>query len=686
MKNHRGKRSGSIMQTLLAGFFVPVILIIVLGVVCYNTASSGIMSKYRTSAVSTVSAVGSYGDLMCRAVSNKALELVTNGSVGDYYSKYYKRNDSQSAESYREAAALLRNALATNSTMYSCSVIPAGGSYATTLSGTMSDNPGEDFFASPEGAFFAADAGAQNQWCGYHTYLDENLNSDPSKYGLAFFQRISHGDSVLVMDISMDAIRDMLEQMDFGEGSIRAVISPDGRETALRQGEEELLADTWFSGESFYEETKDAPEPGYRNVTIGGESYLYVYSSMGAKGVMVCALIPKNHLLSQVMTIKYVTIAIVILAVIASLLIGMYISAGISRTVRSMTAGLSRVAEGDFSASFHTKRRDEFQTLTQSLNSMLQSMRELMRNMKQFSSKVNDMAGNVQTKTLTVNDSIEHVSTAMGEVSKGVQSQAQDTEKSNEKMIDFSGSINMVTDRTSDMGSVADRAIDAVGQGKAIVEELNRKSNHTVELTANLVDDIRAVQENSQEITNFVAIISSIADQTNLLSLNASIEAARAGEAGRGFSVVAEEIRKLADQSNESASQIQHIVEHIVATTDQTTASAQKTEAMVNEQARALEQTSEVFTLIQESVGELVEDIKSITDHLTQILAEKDVVEASIMNISAASEEVAASTEEVNTSMGAQVSAVQSLKQEAELLSRDAEELNAAMERFRIEN
>ena len=692
LKSLKGSMKGtkeskrSIMVTLLAGFLVPVVMMIALGVVSYNMASSGILTKYKESAISTVSAVGNYCDLVCDTISSKALELVTNSDVGDYYDKYYKKQDSKGMEAFRNAKSIVSNTRSTNKYMYSFSIIPENGSYLTTLTGSMSENLYEDYQNTSEGQYFVENPNQRNMWFGYHSYLDSTMNnSSPDKYAMAFYQKTKKSGSMLVMDIKMETAMEMLEQMDFGQNSIRALVSPDGREVVSIKGkEEESVEETYFVGNSFYEDTKSAEEAGSMDVKLNGKKYVYIYSPVGNTGVMICALIPRSNLLGQVGTIKYITIIMVILAAGAALAIGMLISMGISKTVKSMTKGLSKVADGDLTNDFSTKRQDEFMILTSGLNSMLESMRTLMQDMKQFGTKVSALSVDVSEKTMEVSSSMDDISMAMGEVAKGVQCQAEDTENSNEKMISLSENINDVTDKTSSMGSAADKAIDAVERGKVIVQNLSDKSDTTVSLTQILVRDIDEVQRSSEEIKNFVDVINSIAGQTNLLSLNASIEAARAGEAGRGFAVVAEEIRKLADQSKESGDKIREIVEMIGSTTDKTTASAKEAVDMVNEQAKALTQTVEVFGMIQNCVEELVEGIRTITLRLEKTVEEKEAVQNSIQNISAVSEEVAASTQEVTATLGEQAHVVQNLKEEVEKLEEDAKKLNASIDRFKI--
>lgn len=702
LKNLRGSNKKSILGTLLVAFMVPVVLMITLGVVSYRTASSGIVDKYKESAQSTVSAVGDYFNLVCTNISNKALEMITNSDVGDYYDKYYGKQESKALETFRSAKSDIGNAKSTNKNIYSCTVIPEGGAYLSTLSGGMTETPMADFSNTAEGQYFVANSTLRNRWMGYQTYLDDNMQSKQEKYAMVYYQKFSKSDAYLVMSLDISVAEKMLGEMDFDKGSVKALVTYDGREVAFEQktdnpaeadGEkaasaeedEAAAAKQWFVGSDFYESTKEAEEAGYMDVKIDGKKYVYIYTPVGNTKAMICTLIPQSNVLGQVGSIKYITIFMVILAAGAALVTGFVISTGISKTVREMSGGLAKVAQGDLTQDFATKRQDEFKELTGSLNAMIESMRGLMRDMKQFGSKVTGLAEDVSDKTGAINTSMQDIARAMDEVAGGVQGQAEDTESSNENMISFSENITTVTEKTSHMGQTADKAIEAVEQGRVIVQELSGKSDTTVSLTRVLVNDIDAVQKNSEEIKSFVDVINSIAGQTNLLSLNASIEAARAGEAGRGFAVVAEEIRKLADQSKESGNKIHEIVKKIGETADKTTASAREAESMVNEQARALQETVNVFGMIQDCVGELVEGIRLITQRLEESMLEKDKVENSLQNIASVSEEVAASTQEVTATLGEQVSVVQTLKEEVEMLRSDALELDKSIEKFKID-
>lgn len=682
-------KARKIQNVLISAFMVPVFFIVVLGVVSYRRASDTIVEKYKESSMSAISAESLYFSLLCDTVEVKANEIIIDSNTSGYYEKYYRSNKAH--DSYRNLRNNFIQAVGSVDYIQFYDIIALNGNQFTTRvdSNLLPEDAYDVFLASPEAVYLSD---ARKAWIGNNTYFDQVFGQSDAESGIVLYQKFLRAKALVSLEIKRQSILDALAEMDFGEGSYKAIVTQDGREI----GVQDVLADdgvtmvqqnmteTMFVGNSFYEESRYAEEPGSMEINHQGKRYLYVYAPTGATGITLCGLIPYENIMEDAKAIRNITVILVILAVAIALIIGNRIAVSISKTLYEMVDSLEKVAEGDLTTDFVTKRKDEFLRLNEGLNHMLNGFRDIITDVKGFGKEVNNLSGTVAEIADSIHVSMSGISDSADEVARGVVSQSEDAENCNVKMTEFSNQIIVVCEQAENMGSMTDKASDAVRQGKVIIENLNQQSETIVKLANELGQDIENVKKRSDDIEDIIDTINEIASQTNLLSLNASIEAARAGENGRGFSVVADEIRKLASQSMEAADQIKHIVENIRKTTQQTTDSAQKTEEYIFKQADSLEETITIFASINNCVDELVTGLNRMLKDMRGISNERNQMEDSIQSISAVSHQIAASTGGVANTLGEQVQLLSKLTEQAERLARRVASLEKAMSKFKI--
>ena len=273
---------------------------------------------------------------------------------------------------------------------------------------------------------------------------------------------------------------------------------------------------------------------------------------------------------------------------------------------------------------------------------------------------------------------------AIEEIEHGVVQQAEDSEECLRQMDNLSEKINIVSENSEHIAKIADETNSIVESGMDSITELRSNVESTTQLTTQVIREINALKESSMAIGRIIDAINEIADQTNLLSLNASIEAARAGEAGRGFSVVADEIRKLADQSVASVNEIRAIVDDINTKTNDTVNIAKKAEDVVEVQGRSLSNAEQVFNQIQSKFDLLINDLDEITSGISIIADAKSQTIDSIQSISAVSQQTAAASEEVTETANRQLEQVEKLNTAASDLNDNSAELSEAINIFKI--
>ena len=321
---------------------------------------------------------------------------------------------------------------------------------------------------------------------------------------------------------------------------------------------------------------------------------------------------------------------------------------------------------------------------------------QLIRASEKLSAVLNDVVKRIQDSAFSLSDTVKSTAEMAKESSYASSQIAESMQALAQTVISMTGNVKDINDTVMDMGGVIGQAVknvDNLNKNSQSMNEANNSALEYIESAAKssvksskaidlIADRIHATNEAIAKIGGKVRMITDIASQTNLLSLNAGIEAARAGEAGKGFGVVAAEIKKLAGDSNESAEQINGIVEEITALSLECVEQAANVRELITEEGELLGTTHEKFIALADEIKASVREIASVSDITAQLETSKDTILAAVSDLAAISEETSATNEEVAASIESIAGNVKKVSDDTDVMSELAEDLNEAVSYF----
>lgn len=674
----------SIKMQLLVGFLVPIFFVILVGSLSYKEAEKGMASNYEDAARTAIETEMQYLDFGLSLINSDAVQMKLDAELSSLVSGTYKNDISKYSAVRTKALSSIKVKQTSNTFINNMYIVPKStGTILTSDKTSGKEQPGfyEKWIATEEGTKIAS--GETSGWLGYHKEMDALSGYHTEDYILSYVTEFPNKAAVLVVDISAEAVRNTLQTIDTSNGSIIGFITPDGRELVIK---EDGVEDIVFSEQEFFKECMAKEElSGTEYVKYNDKDYFFIYSRSEKTGATLGYLVPKENIVESAEGIKKLTVVLVIVACIVALIIGTFISVNISSSMSYIIKKLKKAAEGDLTVELRQKGKTEFSVLSKNVKDMITNTRKLIQEVGDSVSLVASASSNVEDISVQMETSAKGIKDTIAEIDKGVSQQAFDAQDCLTQMDSLSQKIENISSDMSQAEKNSELTKEIIARSIETMEILTQQSKATTEVTEKVKEDIKILEKKSAVIGGFVNIINDIAGQTNLLSLNASIEAARAGEAGRGFSVVAEEIRKLADGSLQAANEINKVVEEITKQTGETVATANEAEKIVGEQAETVAQTKEDFRNINNCTEQLIENIRIMVQNLESMNADREETLNAIESISSVSEETAAASSNVSSITQSQMDIVKDLKIASEKLNDNMGKLEEALSLFTIE-
>ncbi|GLC30988.1 methyl-accepting chemotaxis protein [Clostridium omnivorum] len=388
----------------------------------------------------------------------------------------------------------------------------------------------------------------------------------------------------------------------------------------------------------------------------------------------------KKAIFNVNLTIGITTIVFVILgAVIIKIFLNNLI-----KNVQKVSDSLRELGEGNLNIVCEVHTKDEIKDIADSLNLTAAKIKELITG-------INSMMNILEHTTLSISSTSSEMGFSSSEIASAVNNVSDGAVAQTREIQDCKSVIHILASKTSEMGEVSNEAMLATKvmqtsteKGIGSIDKLKEKLQENTKCTMLIANGIEELYKNSKNIGDIVNTIQSIANKTNLLALNASIEAARAGEAGRGFTVVADEIRKLAEQSKSATEEIYSIIMKVIDTILKTQAKmdeGKKTVSLANE---SMSETEEAFKEIKVSSDKLVREVVVLKDNLEEVSTVEGKVVSYIDHISVITEESASITAKVNTSIGQQSGAIQEIAAAIQEQNSMVKELSNSISVFNI--
>jgi len=501
---------------------------------------------------------------------------------------------------------------------------------------------------------------------------------------------------VLIATRDGNKLSELTNQIKFGQTGNAFMIKKDG--TVIAHSNKDLVTKMYNPIEEAKKDANLQPlanietkmalgETGIDNYKFDGIDKYVGYAPVKGTEWSLAVVIAKTEVLSELDSLAISVIVSSILFLLIGLGIVYVIANNISKGIKSTSKHLDLLATGILNEEVspkYLKLKDEVGDMTSSMQTMQHSLRQMINRIKDNSSNINMQSENLSSVAEEISSSSQNVAEAINQIAQGTGTQSEDLINVTEILNEFSNKLSGMVSEIQVVDSNAREISSMANESNNEMNKLNQSVTKVSETFKTFNGKITELAKDINEINEITNIINNIAGQTNLLALNAAIEAARAGESGRGFSVVADEIRKLAEQSKISSESISKLINEISDNTDVIVKDSVEMDDELISQVNIINSSITSFRKIIESVNEVIPKIETVKNSAEDIDKDKNIILGRVDGVSSVSLEVSASSEEIAASSEEMTAATQEVAAAAQILSNMTNEMINEVNKFKV--
>ncbi|MBG9816538.1 MULTISPECIES: methyl-accepting chemotaxis protein [Bacillus] len=499
------------------------------------------------------------------------------------------------------------------------------------------------------------------------------------KMVITIAQKMKDGSGVIGLDMEIDSLLQKLKEIKIGQKGYAFIMEKD----------KTVLADpTQKSGSQVNENLASIifkNKEGSGSYTLKGTDKKVAYVTNELTGWKIGGTMLVSEVEEAAKPVFNTAIIVFSVTLIVAGTLIFFIVRSISKRLSNLARFSKKVSEGDLRDKLQIQSDDEIGQVGKGFNTMIDSLRSLIGAVQTSVENVASSSEELTASAGQTSKATEHITLAIEQFSSGNESQNDKVELSSEELEEMNRGLQNMNESAESITASSIKSTDIAGEGGQLVEKTASQMNVIDQSVKKAENVISALESKSKDITQILGVINGIADQTNLLALNAAIEAARAGESGRGFSVVAEEVRKLAVQSANSAKEIENLIKEIVQDIDV----SQEVFTAVNREVQSglsfTEQTKVSFHNIFDMTKEISNQLQTMNQTVVQLSKGSAHVSEAVREIADVSRESSANIQDIAASAEEQLASMEEISSSSATLSSMAEELRDLISKFKVE-